>query len=242
MIVRKLLPTDWPRLEYYARKIRKLTVQNFESRATVHKSFFIALATYRPVRNPFQNLQQIIMGLPHSLAYKSAPYMDFLLGPNISRVVIGVGPLLPELSHVSLLLPSVPRLCPNLQGLYVNTRLPNNLDFERAVFQSICSLHSLRTLYLGTLKPPDGMIGHVLHHLRSMTSLEALYLLYIPTEIQALGEPDLIPSPFGMVNHGFPKLRNLSLNLQDFNSVALVMDSMHLPFRSLAFYLKGQPS
>jgi len=252
MLSRRLLPTDWPRLEYYAHKIQRLTIQpeSLGKHATVDKSFFIALATYRPVRNPFQNLQQITIFLTHSLAYESAPYMDILLGPDISRVGIVVGPWAStsELSHVSLLLPSVPRLCPNLQVLYVDSTLSNlvsnKLDFERAIFQNIYSIHNLRTLYLETLKTPDGMIGRILHHLRSMTSLETLHNLHIPTEAQSLDKPDLILPPFGVVtlDHGFPKLRNLSLNIQDFNSAALVMDSMHLPFLSLAFYLEGQPS
>jgi len=237
-VLRNLLPDDWIRLEYYARKIRKLTVQDIVY-GTVDKSFFIALATYRPVRNPFQNLQQIAMRLTHTLGYKSAPYMEFLLGPNILGVSITVGSSRPGLFHVSLLLPSIPRLCPNLQDFDVHGKLPK-LDFERDVFQNICSMHNLRTLDLENLKPPDGMIGRILHHLGSLTSLEYLYGLYVPTEIQSLNRPDLILPPFSMVNHWFPKLRDLCLILEDVDTAVFVMDSMHLPFHSLTFQLEGQ--
>ena len=246
MIVRKLLPTDWPRFEYYSRKIRKLVIQN-SKRGMVDKSFFTALTAYRPVRNPFPNLRHITMDFAHPLAYEAAPYIDFLLSPNIMQISItGVrvhSDSTREVSHISLLLPSIPRLCPNIQTLMVG-RLPNKLVLGSAVFQAICSMHSLRTLDLGRLKPPDGMIGRILHHLGSLTSLKALHNLYITTEIQSsLDEPDCIPPPFGMVNHWwFPELRDLSLNVQDFDSAALVMDLMQqLPFCSLTFDLFGQP-
>jgi len=146
-------------------------------------------------------------------------------------------------SCVSQLLFSIPRLCSNLQTFTVNSWLSNNLVLEPAVFQATCSMHSLRTLHLGSLKPPNGMMDRILHHLGHLTSLETLRGLYIPTEIQSLDESDLILRSFGMANHWFQKLRHLSLRLQDFDSAALLMDSMHLPFLSLAFSLRlsGQP-
>jgi len=102
-------------------------------------------------------------------------------------------------------------------------------------------MHSLRTLDLGSLKAPDGTIRRILHHLGGMTSLEILHNLHIPTEVQSLDKPGLILPPFRMVNQWFPKLRDLSLSLGDFDSAALIMDSLqHLPFRFLKFELKGQ--
>ena len=238
-IVRKLFLTDWHRLEYYAHKIRNLTIQG--SDGTVDKRSFIALATYRPVRNPFPNLRRITLAIFTTLAYESVPYIDFLLTPNILEASVTFAGL-DSTREVSLLLPSIARLCPNLEDLDVDNELTNNLDVESAVFQATCSMHSLRTLDLGFIEPPNGMIGRILYHLGSMISLETLHGLYIPTEIQSLDKPDLIlPPPLGMVNHWFPKLRDLSLSLQDLDSAVLIVDSMqHLPFRSPTFYLNGQ--
>jgi len=235
MIVTKLLPTAWLRLEYYARKIRKLTVRS-SNYGTGDKSLFIALATYRPVRNPLQNLQRITMDL------ESLPYIDSFLSPNVSQISITVRSST-RISYVSLLLPSIPRLCPNLQKFTVDSTLPSNLGFERAAFQTICSMHRMRTLDLGALRPPDGTIGRILHHLGNMTSLETLHNLYLPTEIQSLAKRNLILPSSGMVNHWFPKLRKLSLSLRDFDSAVIIMDSIHPPFISLEFDLSpiGQP-
>jgi len=162
------------------------------------------------------------MDLEHALVNECIPYIDFLLTPSITVHQCST----PEVSHISLLLLSIPRLCPNLQNLRVYGKLPDNLALDLAFFEATCGMHNLHTLNLGSSKPPDGMISRILHHLGSLTSLETLQSLYILTEIQ----------PFAMVNHSFPKLRNLSLILQDFDSAALIMDSMHLPFLSLGFY------
>jgi len=111
---------------------------------------------------------------------------------------------------------------------------------EIAVFEATCSMHSLRTLNLGSFHLPNGMVSRILHHLGSLTFLETLHNLYIPIEIQSFDGLGLILSPFGTLNHWFLKLQDLSLSIGDFDSAALIMDSMHLPFLSLAFYLRGQ--
>lgn len=201
MFVRGLLPTDWPRLEYYASKIRALTILSSHGTTQVDKSFFASLATYRPVRNSFSNLQKIIMDIDSErrLDYDSLPYIDFLLTQNTLHISVELRPTC-KVSHISLLLLKILRLCPNLRELNIGTYWATNLVLEAAGFQAIYNMHNLRSLDLGTFKPPDGMIGRILHRLGSMASLETLDDLYIPTEVQSLDGPGRIPPPLSIVD------------------------------------------
>ncbi|KAJ7155147.1 hypothetical protein C8R46DRAFT_1356393 [Mycena filopes] len=140
---RAMVPDDWERSRYYAKRIRVMTTDNWLG--LDFTDVFAAVAICPPPPGIFPNL--------HTLAwYYHIMLPDFrsFLGPRISK--LSVGSLFAG-SPLSLL-PHIARECPTLKELCITSDVAHLARQVSAISALVVQLHHLEVLEVHHLDPP----------------------------------------------------------------------------------------
>jgi hypothetical protein len=222
---RPLEETDWPRFEYYSRKIHSLgdspflNVRRPASEFKVKQKFietqvYIALASYRPARMLLPNLGRIDFGTLPPATY---PFLQPFLGPKLVNISIKT-----QAIEFEGLATSLSRLSPNIHTV----RIGRDIVKSPVLPQLVSSMHHLRNLHIENSK--EFLISSQLAtHLSNLPDLTKLVGIRIP--IYSV-------HTFTTAGGNFPSLQELVFSIIDWTSAAEVLELMSCAFTTLTVY------
>ncbi|KAJ7156393.1 hypothetical protein C8R46DRAFT_1295215 [Mycena filopes] len=214
-LTRELVPADWERALFYARRVKDFTFRDWESGngtaealGTLHLCF--------PQQYLFPNLRALTW---RSLDPELLPYVRLFLSPRLRYLHLG---LCQSIAHLSLL-PLIATQCPLLTDLHIN--ISNDLAPRRhGTSALVAGLTHLRTLMVPSLDRT------ALEHLGQLPSLTSL-TLFAQRPVGFLPRPSSADSRFAALNY-------LEITVIEDTAVADILALLHnAPIQELAISL-----
>ncbi|KAF8060217.1 hypothetical protein FPV67DRAFT_336296 [Lyophyllum atratum] len=245
---RPLKESDWSRVEYYGKKIRRLGWSSLRKRRAVHESVAEAILEYQPRRSLLPNLREALFTFDSSepieesdtdsdacLDLDACPDLDacLVLGPSVEtiRVILNRN----SFDSVTKLFSNIVQLCPQLSSFSLVSSIPSlegatgniaamyttlsNLTLE-SIFAILCDLKSLRSLDIDF-----DLVSGLASDLATLPSLERLHCAHISPELLAQAD-------------GFRSLRHFVFHSESWEIAAAVVTSLQLPFETLDVTMK----
>ncbi|KAG6837009.1 hypothetical protein H0H93_016469 [Arthromyces matolae] len=232
-LTRPLRESDWPRFEFYARRIQHLGIEedhiNWSSYPDTYLdvNVFSAFGSYRPTRTLLPNLRAFTLdGGEEQAAAECLPHLQILLGPSVRVINITSVYSLDE-STLPEFLSDIFRVCPQVEDV----RLEDCEDLQH-MKQMIMDLHGLRNIHVEMMT----LTSDLIRHLGALPALERLGIVVIPPDIlQSKKAPSLFPNQF-------QALRDLSFIVSDWFQAGIFLEFLQVPLTKLCVRMSAVDS